>query len=308
MTENNAVAIREDMSVATKTALPIQSMADVFDLGSYIAKSGMFGAGSDSKGIVIASACLQEGMSLLEFKRTFHVTNTGEVTMRADMMLAEFIRRGGKCKWIEYSDTIAKAIFSYRENENVTIQYTIEEAEKAGYIRPGSNWTKDPGSQLRARLITRAVRMLCPGAVAGIYTPEEMADLHEPQETKAAEKPARLAPDDPRCVKAELVDAAPATPEPTPFKTPTPDPAPAPKKAKAAPASQPTPPAAPAPGPSQDPEYYATCPMPGKMFGIKWRDMSMEHLEYAKNITHPDMEPEHYTAVAEAIATFGMPF
>ncbi len=53
--------------------------------------------------------------------------------------------------------------------------YTIEEAQKAGLIRVGSGWQKNPEDMLFARAITRMGRRLFSDVLGGVaYTPEEL--------------------------------------------------------------------------------------------------------------------------------------
>ena len=167
--------------------LPINGMQDIADAGALVYQSGMLGVTSPAAGFMVMATCHQEGMSLLEFKRRYHVDNRGNISMRSDRMLAEFMERGGTCKWITKLNDAKRqaALFTYGVNENIEVEFTIEEAKKAGYIKSGSNWEKDPASQMRARVITRGVRAVCPGAVAGVYCPEEMQDVYatEPKTT-----------------------------------------------------------------------------------------------------------------------------
>lgn len=270
---DNAVAFGENNAI-TKTAVPIQNMADLMVLAEGIARSGMFGMSNVGKGLVIATTCLQDDMSLLEFKRTFHVSDKGDIMMRSDRMLAEFQSRGGKCRWIEHSQKRAAASFSFGENKDVEIDYTIEEAKEAGYVRNGSGWTKDPGAQLRARLITRAVRMICPGAIAGTYTPEEMADLYGAEQIESDAKPEPITP-------KTKPDAKPAL---------------KPKAAKKAEAKE-----EPVEVVALDAEYYETCPIKGKLFGVRWDEMSQENLTIALNLKNEMMEPEHRRQIAMAL-------
>lgn len=161
--------------------LPVNTMGDLSTIGKGIAQSGMFGRCTEGKGMVIAATIYQEGISIMEFKRRFHVTDDGQITMRSDRMLAELQSRGGTCKWVKFDVNEARAVFSYRENENLEMSFTIEEAKKAGLVRSGGAWEKHPADMLRARLISKAVRMICPEAVAGVYTPEEMGDISTDQ-------------------------------------------------------------------------------------------------------------------------------
>jgi hypothetical protein len=281
------------LAVQDADPLPVASIQDLRDIGKDIATSGMFGSCTPGRGMVIATTCVQERMSLLEFKRTFHVTDKGDVTMRADRMLAEFQRRGGKCVWTEHSATRAAATFTFRENVDVEIEYTIKEAKDAGFIRPKSAWTTDPAAMLRSRLITRAVRMLCPGAVCGTYTPEEMEDLYG---SMPRPEPVTISAEDAAERAAAAVGSTPAE------KTV----APAPEASPAPPADKRT--------PFEDDEViegdvtvdYGLCPMKGKLFGVRWDEMEISVLEYAAKVEHPMMEPEHYEAIKTEIAKKGL--
>lgn len=258
---STALAVRE------AAALPVQSLGDMQTLATEVAKSGMFGACSPARALTILSTCVQERISFLEFKQRYHVTDSGQVTMRSDRMLAEFQARGGKCVWEEYSPTRAAATWSYSENENLHIEYTLEEAKAAGLVKAKSAWEKHPAAMLRARLISRAVRMLCPAATLGMYAPEELDEQDEPRVPLTDDEAERRA-------------TAAIT---TPFAEVVAD----------------TPTAAPAPTPTVD---YSRCPMPGKLHGATWASMPRETLEFALQTDHEMMEPEHYRQVAAALA------
>lgn len=252
---SNEVTIHERRDVAE---LPIQGMNDLAQLGNFIAQSGMLGANSPAAGMVIATTCIQERMSLLEFGRRYHVDNRGKVTMRSDRMLAEFKALGGKCKWItKLSDTTRQAaLVTFEENEDVEVEFTYEEAKAAGYIKPGSNWEKDPAAQMRARVITRFTRAICPQAVAGIYGPEEMQDVYNSEPEPQAAEP----------VAADIPTAATITvqSEATPF---------------------------------DEPDYNA-CPIPGNEFtGKRWADIPHDQLKIAHGLKHATMEDGHRQAI-----------
>ncbi len=176
-------------------------------MGEFFARSGMFGCTKPEQGQILALACMAERKSPFEIKRLYHLVD-GSLSMRSDAMLALYRQRGGKVLWKQVDDKAAVAQWIYDGND-LTLSYTIDEARAAGYIKPKSAWEKTPGAMLRARLITTAVRMLCPEAIAGCYTPEEIID--------SAPAPTATAAD---LLKAPAPAPAPAQPE---FK---PDPAP----------------------------------------------------------------------------------
>lgn len=146
--------------------------------GEFIAASNMFGCDNEAQGRVFALACLCERKNPLEIAKTYHLIK-GRLTMRADAMLAGFRAAGGRVKWIETTATNCRALWIYDGNE-IEIGFSIEDAKRAELIKSGGGWTKFPDAMLRARCISKAVRMLAPEIVCGTYTPEEAADFDTP--------------------------------------------------------------------------------------------------------------------------------
>lgn len=149
-------------------------------LGMWIAKSGMFGAERPEQGHILALQCIVEKMPPLELTKHFHIIG-GKLAMRSDAMLAGYRQRGGKVKWLQYDDKAAKAQWLYDGND-ITLSYSIDDAKAAGLFpgRAGSGWQKNPADMLRARLISKAIRMLAPEVCTGHYTPEEVEDFNAP--------------------------------------------------------------------------------------------------------------------------------
>ena len=156
------------------------SLEAVKELGSWIARSGVFNCQKDEQGNMIALECLATRKTPFDFKREFHLVN-GSLTMRSDAMLAGYRTRGGKVIWKQFDSTAAIGIWKYDGNE-CEIGFTTEDAKIAGLLpaKPGSGWAKFPAEMLRARLISKATRMLDPRITQGRYTPEEVADFNTP--------------------------------------------------------------------------------------------------------------------------------
>ena len=178
---------------------PAEQMGAITQIGEAFAKSGMFGCTKVEQGIVLAMACVSERLNPIELKKKYHLID-GQLSMRTDAMLGEFRARGGKIKWLSYDAKKAEAEFAIDGNA-VVLSYTIEDAQQAqlgGWngkqFKPGGGWAKSPDAMLRARLVSKAVRMLAPEAISGTYTPEEIEDFapstpSKPlfQQSKAAE-------------------------------------------------------------------------------------------------------------------------
>lgn len=137
--------------------------------------TGAGGAKTKEEGELLALACLCERKTIFDINREFHLMD-GKLSMRADAMLAGFRRIGGKHRWLKTDDNEAELELTYDGHVTVS-RYTIEDAKRAGLIKPKGNWEKSPRSMLRARACSEGVRMVAPEVVAGYYTPEENEDV-----------------------------------------------------------------------------------------------------------------------------------
>ena len=184
-----------------KVQNPMEAAAE---LGQWICRSGMFGADRPEQGNLLALQCLVERKPPLEMAKHYHLIQ-GRLSLRADAMLALYRERGGKVVWKQFDALGAKAQWIYDGND-VELSYTAEDAKAAGFLpaRGGSGWAKFPAEMMRARLISKAVRMLAPEVCTGSYTPEEIADFDQPkpytpQVTVVAVQP------EPKAVDVEVV-------------------------------------------------------------------------------------------------------
>jgi hypothetical protein len=105
----------------------------------------------------------------------YHVIQ-GRPALKADAMLARFQNAGGKVSWKSYTDDDVTGVFSHPSGGEVSIQWTIGMANKAGLTK-NPTWKQYPRAMLRARCISEGIRTVYPGVSVGIYTPEEVADF-----------------------------------------------------------------------------------------------------------------------------------
>jgi hypothetical protein len=104
----------------------------------------------------------------------------GKPSLKAEAMLARFQQAGGKVKWTCLTDERVAAIFSHAQCEPVEIDWDMDRAKRAQLTNP--MWKKYPRQMLRARVISEGVRTAYPGALGGMYAPEEVIDF-EPTRT-----------------------------------------------------------------------------------------------------------------------------
>ncbi len=186
-----------------------EAVAAVKEYGKIIGESQMCGTKVPVQGQMLALMAMSEGISITEVRRRYHIVNGCELSMRADYMRAEFRRLGGTYRWVNNGEDGKVAILNvkFKENEE-TVSYSIEDAQREGLVKPGSRWTKAPGDMLRARVSTKAIRMVCTEVLAGFATDEEIeASVVEPAGFLAAQ---------PQTTEATVTKTAPADEPVTP--------------------------------------------------------------------------------------------
>lgn len=137
----------------------------------------MFGATKSEQGYVLALECIASKQTPLSWKKSNHLIN-GNITMKSEAMLAGLMDAGWDIDWHQFDASAAIAEFS-KGQKKVRVSFTSDDAKQAGLLpaKPGSGWAKFPAEMLRARLISKATRMLDPRITQGRYTPEEVADF-----------------------------------------------------------------------------------------------------------------------------------
>ena len=167
-----------------KNQLPINSADDALKLGQIIARSGMFACPNDENGAAIALFCYQDGISLFEFQRCFHLLD-GKPTMKVDAMLAKLLEIGGSYEVISRTDKIASIRVNRKDGLPHEFTVTLDEMIASGVAlqKDGktlkSQYRIRPKNMIWARVASDAIRTVEPRVNAGLYTNEEMEDAKE---------------------------------------------------------------------------------------------------------------------------------
>jgi hypothetical protein len=173
----------------------VSNYGAITELGKNIAKSGMFGCQTIDQGVVIAADCFLSNVSLMEYARRNKIVN-GKPFKQYDSMLAEFHERGGDSNLIsktpelasielEFRGTKKTFSISWEDAQQETFPYLGKEGDivaklvrgdkpelKPKYARPRSR-----AIMLFARVVSDAIRTMCPEVNYGVYTAEEIDDL-----------------------------------------------------------------------------------------------------------------------------------
>lgn len=162
------------------TALAVMAPQDVRAVAESVAKSGLFkGFERPDAAFALMMLCQAEGLHPIVAVRRYDVIQ-GRPAMKADAMLADFLKAGGEVEWHELSGEKVSASFSGPGcKKPVTITWTIEDARRAGLANK-DNWKNFPRAMLRSRVVSEGVRTVMPGVVAGVHSPEEVMDFDAP--------------------------------------------------------------------------------------------------------------------------------
>lgn len=184
---------RPDENGAPGTALMRQSGGDVtvFDrigdplqwvetFGKALAHAGVGGVKTEAEGKCLAFASLCKRTDPFDIAQRFHIIE-GKLSKKSDVMLADFNAAGGKHHWIKTGDDGIEASLELTiDGQTIVSSYSMADAQADDLVeRRGSRWKKGgkaAGEMMRARCTSRGIRMLRPGLVAGVHTPEEIDD------------------------------------------------------------------------------------------------------------------------------------
>ena len=197
----------------------IVSFNEMEQMAQAIAKSGLFGMKDTNSVLALMAVAQAEGLHPATAARDFHIIQ-GRPALKADAMLARFQNAGGKVTWRDYTDAKVTGVFSHPNGGELAVEWTIEQAQRIGLVKPGSGWQKFPRAMLRSRCISEGIRSVFPGSVTGFYSPEEVQDFEPSRGVKdisveqlqqsvaptvyAGDTPIQLA-----SIKEDLVDTIP---------------------------------------------------------------------------------------------------
>lgn len=194
----------------TSNKFPAVPFAEVRDMATAIAASGLYGVKRPEQALALMLVAQAEGRHPAIAARDYHVIE-GRPALKADAMLARFQEAGGCIKWIELTDTCAKAEFSHPKGGSLVLDWTIERAKAAG-LAGRDTWRRYPRSMLKSRLISDGIRAVYPAAICGTYTPDESEEIAE-RERSVRPVPVEVV-DGPVGTSANGCEAVSAAPEP----------------------------------------------------------------------------------------------
>lgn len=151
------------------------SFEEVWRMANAVAKSGLFGMKAPEQAFALMMLAQAEGMHPMIAARDYDIIQ-GRPSKKAEAMLRDFQRSGGKVEWHELTDKKADATFSHPQGGAFRCDWDLERAKKAG-LGGKDMWAKYPRQMLRARCVSEGCKTVFPSSTSGMYTPEEVQDF-----------------------------------------------------------------------------------------------------------------------------------
>lgn len=154
--------------------------ADVQQMAQVVVRSQLFPSiKTEQAAMTLMLLCQAEGLHPIQALRRYDIIQ-GRPALKADAMLADFMKHGGKVNWVQLTNEVVEADFHAPGLTGpVRIRWGTEEARTAGLLDK-ENWRRYPRAMRRARVISEGVRTAMPAVNTGIHTPEEVRDFDEP--------------------------------------------------------------------------------------------------------------------------------
>lgn len=157
--------------------LATYKLSDMQVMAEAVARSGLFGMKSPDQALALMLVAQSENQHPATITQDYDIIQ-GKACRKTHSVMARFQQMGGKVEWHNLTDSIADATFSHPAGGSLRIEWTIEQARKAGLTNK-DNWKNYPRAMLRARVIAEAVRAVYPAAIGGMLIAEEAADMNE---------------------------------------------------------------------------------------------------------------------------------
>lgn len=168
------------MSTDRTDLIPV---ADLERMAHAFAKSKLFGAKTADEALSLMLIAQAEGMHPASAARDYHIIE-GKASKKAEAMLRDFLKVGGRVEWHALDDLHADATFSHPQGGTVRITWDMKRVE-AAQIKNMAMYKKYPRAMLRSRTVSEGVRTVCPLATGGMYTPEEAIEPSDGEITTA---------------------------------------------------------------------------------------------------------------------------
>ncbi len=178
MNENQLVVREDGFEIAPiNRSLPSEHEMMVFTtISKQAADSNMYKNYGGQSGIMMTILAARElGIPPMLALNGGIANIQGKLEISARLMNAMMRRAGIKIAIKESSDDRCTLIGTRSDSGDcATVSYTLAEAQKAGLVKPGGGWVKNPKDMCFARAISRLARQIAPDVIGGCYIEGEI--------------------------------------------------------------------------------------------------------------------------------------
>lgn len=150
---------QKDLAVTNQQEINVSKLER---LAEYLIRSRFFNIQSKEQLITLMLFSQAMGKHPVQALMEYDIIQ-GRPYLKTQVLLARFLRAGGKIIWKRLDDEIAEAEFEF-QGSKVSVVWTIEKARQLGLVRPNSSWERYPRAMLRNRVIREGIQAICPQA------------------------------------------------------------------------------------------------------------------------------------------------
>ena len=167
---NSLPTVRQDDAIMPTTFEGMMAQAEI------LVRSGLLPV--EIKTAAAAVAVMLTGRELglgpMQSLRSIYIVK-GKPSLSAQLMAALILRDGHAYKIIESTNSRCEIAFVRRGGQTYVHEFVLEDAKRAGLLG-GNVWQAYPKALLWSRCMSAGARAAMPDVLAGMYTPEELAD------------------------------------------------------------------------------------------------------------------------------------
>lgn len=183
MTNNELVPHNDTAIASINRSLPSEHEMMVFTtISKQAAESNMYKSYGGQAGIMMTILAARElGVPPMLALNGGIANIQGKLEISARLMNAMMRRAGIKITIKECTEEACTLIGSRGDSgDTAEVSYTLQEALKAGLVKPSSGWVKNPKDMCFARAISRLARQIAPDIIGGCYIQGEIRETEEP--------------------------------------------------------------------------------------------------------------------------------
>lgn len=163
-------------AIFNKAAPDIQELQVLTTIAETAVESKMYKGVGDKSGLLMTMLAARELNIPPVLALNGGIQNiNGKIEISARLMHALMRRAGIFIQTKELTEQKCTIYGKRQDGSYHTASYEYSEAQKAGLIKPGGGWSKNPKDMLFARTISRLARQLAPDVIGGCYVEGEIS-------------------------------------------------------------------------------------------------------------------------------------